>query len=116
MSAKRYALNYYLAEKTREDGTRVPFGKIGFTILTDKTDRYVAANVQTVAKAMLAGELTDLNGEVALNGAAIDVIAIVREIDDDAEVEQVTSLRNTAGGTVNLSSPAPADDDDDLFE
>ena len=113
----RMAGNFYLSVKTREDGTKIPFGKIGFTIQSDKTDKYVLANLNRVREAMQAGLLEDINGNVATNNVAIDVVAVFNTLADDTEIEQVGELRTTSGRSVTLADDlAPSQDEDELFE
>lgn len=113
----RMAGNFYLSVKTREDGTKIPFGKIGFTIQSDKTDKYTLANLNRVRKAMQKGLLEDINGNVATNYVAVDVVAIFNTMADDAEIEQVDELRTTSGRSVDLTGFDPEDlDEDELFE
>lgn len=109
------ALNYYLNVKTNEDGEQKLFGKVGYQTMNPKTDKYTLANLAAIERAMKAGNLTDLDGNPVTNNATIDVYARVSIVADADEIEEVSSFRNSAGGTAE-AVPAPSADaqpDDD---
>lgn len=110
------ALNYFLNVRDK-DGQQVPFGKIGYQTMNPKTDRYTLANLAEIERALKAGELTDLDGNVVTNGAVIDVYARVSVVADADEIERPSYIRNSAGTRADIpDAEAPAaDDGDDPF-
>ena len=58
---------------------------------------------------MLAGELTDVNGEVAKDGAVIQTFSRINIVKDADQIEQVTSIRTLSGDSVDVpAAPAAA--------
>lgn len=108
-------LNQYLEIRTDEDGTKKPFGKCGFQTQSPKTDKYVLANLAAVERAMDAGMLTDLDGNVCKDGAYITLICRVNKTKSASEIDQVTSLRNADGSAIAVPAPAAASAEPDPF-
>ena len=107
-NAQLIAGNFYLElREDAETGERKLFGKCGYTQPTPKTDRYTLANLAAIERAMSAGELTDVNGEVATDGAVIQVFCRVTRIKPADQMEQVGSIRTLSGDAVTVPD-APA--------
>ena len=105
-------LNFHLGTKASEDGTLRPFGKIGYQVMSPKLDKFTAKNLADIERALLAGELQDLEGNPVTNHGVIDVYCTVSLVADDDTMESVSSIRNSAGGTAAIPAAKPAEDAD----
>lgn len=107
-------LNYYLGTRNAEDGATRLFGKVGYQTQSPKTDKFTNKNLSDIEAALRAGKLKDLQGNIVDNNAVIDVYALVSLVEDDAALESVTSIRNSAGSTAEVAA-APAGAEDNPF-
>ncbi len=103
------AKNDYLEIVTDEaTGERKLFGKCGYTIVHKGTDKYTVANMAAIERAMKAGELTDIDGNVATDGCVIQTLSRITLIKSADEMTSVATIRTLAGDTVDVpAAPAP---------
>lgn len=93
--------NDYLEIRTDDEGQPRLFGKCGFQTMSPKTDKYTLANLSAIERAMDAGELTDIHGNVAKDGCVIMTFSRISKVKPANELEQVTTIR-TLNGTANV--------------
>ena len=103
-------INYYLGTKNADDGTVRLFGKVGYQTMSPKTDRFTMQNLADIERALKAGELKDLEGNVVHTNAVIDVYGLVSEVTEDDSLESVSGIRNSAGGTAAIPKADPQAD------
>lgn len=90
-----------------ETGEKKLFGKCGYQTMHKGTDKYTLANMAAIERAMLAGNLKDINGEVATDGAVICTFSVIRTVKSADSIEQVDELVGV-DGTVAAVPAAPA--------
>lgn len=103
------ALNNYLNIVTDPDtGEKKLFGKCGYQTMHKGTDKYTLINMAAIERAMLAGELRDINGDVAKDGALVELVARVTLVKPDSDIEQVGTIRTTGGLEASVpDAPTP---------
>ena len=102
-------LNTYLNIRPHpKTGDPQLFGKIGYQTMHKDLDRITMTNMCDVSRAMAAGELLDINGEVATDGCIIETLSIVNLVDVNAVVESNATIRTLGGKEVTVpAAPAP---------
>ena len=95
-------LNKYLEVREGKDGQPRLFGKVGFQTMGVKTDKVIIANMCSIERALDAGELTDINGNVVYDNAVIQVLCLVSRTKEGHELDQVSSIRTFSGETVSV--------------
>jgi len=99
--------NIYLNLITDPDtGETRPFGKLGYQTMHKDAGKYVLMNMGSCSRSMAAGELLDVNGDIATDGAVVECYAILTKVKPDSEVEQVATIR-TLGGKQAAVPAAP---------
>jgi hypothetical protein len=112
----RIVTNNYLELRTDpETGEKRLFGKCGYQTMSNKTDKYTLANMAAIARAMAAGELTDINGEPATDRCVIQTLTEVRIVKGTDQIEQVTSIRSLSGEAVSVPDAPVASVSDNPF-
>lgn len=101
--------NDYLNIVTDPDtGEKKLFGKIGYQTMHKGVDKYTLMNMAGLARAMEAGTLRDINGDLATDGCVIETYSILRIVKPADQVEQVASVRTLGGEEVAVpAAPAP---------
>ena len=99
------ALNGYLKNK---DGQL--FGKCMYQVDHPKLDKYTKANLGAIERALDAGKLTDLEGNVCDDHAVILMLVRVDRRKAASDIEQVDEIINFATGeSVEVPAPQQAD-------
>lgn len=101
--------NYLTTTTDAETGQLRPFGKVGFTAETPKTDKFTRENLRAIERALDSGQLPDINGEPCKDRAVIQVLCVVTKVDDSATIEQVASITGFGGATVDVPAAPPAE-------
>jgi ribosomal protein L15 len=105
-------LNQYIEIREDSEGNSRLFGKCGFQTMSPKTDKYTLANLAAIERALDAGTLTDLDGNVVKDGAVILLPCRVSKVKDTTEIDQVTSIRTVSGEKVSVPAPTASSEPD----
>jgi hypothetical protein len=101
--------NSYLKIKVDpETGEKRLFGKCGYQTMHKDAGKFTLLNLAAIERAMLAGKLRDINGDIAKDGAIVETYTLVNLVTSDADVEEVGELRTFGGESVEVpDAPAP---------
>ena len=93
------------------------FGNMGFTFITENTDKNTVINMGDLEASLDAGELEDAEGNVVYNNAIVWLPTLVSKVTDADDREHVSRFRNTSGKYADVPEQAAptAEDDEPLF-
>lgn len=98
---------YMKIVKDPETGELKPFGRIGYQTMHQNTDKFTLLNMAAIERSLDAGNLTDINGEPATDGAYITIIARVNKVTPATDLEQLDTITGLNGKEVAVPA-APA--------